>query len=280
MLMASFFFSTMNVLVKLLPHIPAVEIILFRSVISFLLSYFFLRRKKVPVMGNNKKLLILRGAAGAISLTLYFITLQNIPLASAVTLHYLAPIFTTVLGIFIAKEQVYWKQWLCFAISFAGIVVIEGVDTRVSALYMVLGMFAGIFAGLAYNIIRKLKTSENPLVIVFYFPLVTAPLAAIYTSFNWVSPQGMEWVVLLSIGVLTQIAQYFMTVAYQSDELSKIANINYIGIIYALGYGYVLFGETYSVLAYLGMGMVIVGVMLNVYFKNRLNAKAVRVNNT
>jgi drug/metabolite transporter (DMT)-like permease len=79
----------------------------------------------------------------------------------------------------------------------------------------------------------------------------------------------MEWIVLLAIGVLTQIAQYFMTKSYQSEELSKVANLNFIGIIYALGFGYVLFEETFNLLTYLGMTLVMVGVVLNVVYKQR-----------
>ena len=92
---------------------------------------------------------------------------------------------------------------------------------------------------------------------------------AIYSWLNWVMPVGEEWLILLLIGVLTQIAQYFMTKSYQSEELAKVANINFIGIIYALGFGYVLFDETFNMMTYLGMTAVLIGVVLNVIFKNK-----------
>ena len=68
MLIATFTFGLMNVLVKLLPRIPAVEIILFRSIVSFVVSYVLLRAQKVSVWGNDKSTLILRGSTGAIAL--------------------------------------------------------------------------------------------------------------------------------------------------------------------------------------------------------------------
>jgi drug/metabolite transporter (DMT)-like permease len=60
-----------------------------------------------------------------------------------------------------------------------------------------------------------------------------------------------------------------MTIAYQSEELSKVSNINFIGILYALGFGFFLFDETFNVLTYLGMAAVMTGVVLNVIFKNK-----------
>ncbi len=273
MLQASFFFAVMNVMVKHIPNIPAVEVIFFRSLVSFVLSYGYLRSQRINIWGTNHRILLLRGVSGAIALTLFFITLQSIPLASATTIHYLSPIFTAIIGIYFVKERVHKWQWVFFAIAFVGIVIIQGFDQRVSMKYAVIGMLAALLSGVAYNCIRKLKTSEHPLVIIFYFPLVTLPLSGIYIMFDWVTPIGIEWLWLLLIGVSTQLAQYFMTKSYQLDDLSKVASLNYIGIIYALGFGYVFFDESYNFITYLGMGVVLVGVVLNIWYKTRLGKR-------
>ncbi|NNE54990.1 MAG: EamA family transporter, partial [Flavobacteriales bacterium] len=106
MLAASFTFALMNVFVKAVPHIPAVEIILFRSVISLIISAYMLARQSVSIWGNNKPILIARGVSGAIALLIFFELLQQIPLATASSLAYLAPIFTTIIGIFLVGEKV------------------------------------------------------------------------------------------------------------------------------------------------------------------------------
>lgn len=275
MLLATFIFSLMNVMIKYLPNIPAIEIILFRSIVSLVMSGVSLKIQKVPLLGTNRKILFIRGLAGALALMMFFTTLQEIPLASAVTLMFLGPIFTAILGIWIVKEKVSNAQWLFFAISFAGIVMIKGFDTRISIEMALLGIGAAFFSGVAYNMIRKLKTSEHPLVIIFYFPLVTLPIVGVYSMFNWVMPHGIEWLLLLGVGVLTQFAQYFMTRSYQSEELAKVANINFIGILYALGFGYAFFHESFNLLTYLGMTAVMVGVVLNVTFKNKKKNEAI-----
>lgn len=270
MMLATFIFAVMNVLVKYLPNIPAIEIILFRSIVSFFMSGVTLKLKGIPLFGKNKKILLIRGLAGALALMMFFTTLQEIPLASAVTLMFLGPIFTALIGVWIVGEKVKPLQWLFFAMSFAGILMIKGFDPRVSPFMALLGVGAAFCSGIAYNMIRKLKTSEHPLVIIFYFPLVTLPIVGIYSALHWVQPQGIEWLLLIGVGVLTQVAQYFMTISYQSEELSKVANINFIGIIYALGFGFFLFNETFNVLTYLGMTAVMTGVVLNVIYKNKL----------
>lgn len=267
MLIATFTFTVMKVCVKLIPHIPAIEIILFRSVISLIISGYFLQKQKVSIWGNNKPILVLRGATGAIALITYFYLLQQIPLATASTLQYLAPIFTTILGIFLVKEKVNPWQWLFFGVSFAGVLVVQGFDSRISLTHLIMGIGASLFMGLAYNFIRILKTSEHPLVIISYFPLIMTPVAGVWSGIVWVQPEGWDWLVLIAVGLCTQIAQFFMTKSYQSEELSKVSILNYIGIVYALGFGWLLFDETFNFMTYTGMGLVITGVLLNVVFK-------------
>lgn len=209
----------------------------------------------------------MRGVAGSISLITYFSLIQQIPLATAATVQYLAPIFTSILGIFIVSEKVRNWQWMFFAVSFIGVLTITGFDVRVSAVHLALGISASFFSGLAYNFIRRLKTTEHPLVIIFYFPLVTIPIAGLWSAFIWVQPIGWDWLILVGAGIFTQIAQFYMTKSYQVEELSKVSILSYIGIIYALGFGWVLFDETFNLMTYLGMALVIAGVVLNVAFK-------------
>ena len=272
MLLATFLFSCMNALVKLVPHIPAAEIVFFRSLVSLVMSYAVLKSQRVYVWGNNRKLLIARGLTGAVALVLYFVLLQQIPLAAAVTLQFITPIFTAILGVVLLRERMRVWQWIFFAISFGGMLVINGFDARIDTVHIVMGVVAAVGAGLAYTIIRKLNYSEHPLVIMLYFPLVTLPITGIYSAFHWEMPQGWDWAVLLGVGTLTQFAQYFMTKSYQAEEVSKVASLNYLSIVYALSMGFIFFGETFNVVTYLGMALVVTGVLLNVLYKQRISS--------
>ncbi|MDW3192705.1 MAG: EamA family transporter [Cytophagales bacterium] len=270
MLYATFTFALMKVFVKAIPHIPAIEIIFFRAIVSLAISFYFLKKQKVSIWGNNKPVLIARGVTGSVALILYFYLLHAIPLATAATLQYLAPIFTTVLGVFIVKEKVNPWQWVFFAISFVGVMVVQGFDVRISYLHLGIGIATSFFMGLAYNFVRKLNTTEHPLVIILYFPLVLLPIGAVWSYFVWVTPVGWDWLMLLGVGILTQIAQFFMTKSYQHEEVSKVSILNYVGLIYALLFGFFLFDETFNIATYMGMALVVVGVIANVVFKKKI----------
>ncbi len=273
MLISVLGFALMNLTVKYLNRLPATELVLFRSIISLILSFYFLARRKVSPWGVQKKYLIARGVFGVAALSMFFYTLQELPLGSAITIQYLSPIFTALFGIFILKEKVRWWQWLFFAVSFAGIAVIKGFDTSISPLLFFMGLGSSICAGLAYNFIRKVKNTDHPLVVVLYFPLIATPVMAVISIFNWVQPIGWEWLLLLVMGILTQIAQINMTKALQLVEVNEITGLKYLGVIFALGFDYFLFDHRYSNLVLLGMFMVVGGVVLNLLFKAYLKRR-------
>lgn len=276
MILATLFYAGMNLCIKYLSAIPSHEVVFFRSIVTLVISWVLLRRKRINPWGNNKKLLVLRGLAGFVGLTLYIYTVQRISLASAVTIQYLSPIFTAVFAIFILKERMKNTQWLFFAMAFIGVLLIKGYDPSVDLLLLLLGVTSAMGSGLAYNFIRKLRNSDDPLVIVFYFPLVTLPIIGPYTALNFVMPSTFEWLMLLATGVFTQFAQVFMTRAYQLEKVANVSLLTYLGTIYALIIGVTLFDETYQWQALAGMLLIILGIVANVFYKRWLDRQNAR----
>jgi drug/metabolite transporter (DMT)-like permease len=270
MLLATLTFTGMKVFVKYIPHIPAIEIVFFRALISLFLTLGYLWPKKIPIFGNRKRLLIVRGIVGAMALILNYYLLQQIPLAAASTMTYLTPIFTTLLGIYLVKEKVRPIQIVFFLVSFMGVLIIQGFDGRISLIHLGAGLASSVLSAIAYNLVRKLSTTEHPLVIIFYFPLMVLPISAIWSFFVWEVPSGWDWFYLGMVGVSTQMAQYFMTKSYQFAKVAQVASFDFLGIIYAILFGFILFDEYFNLITYLGMAFVLVGVILNFRFKPKV----------
>lgn len=274
MLLSTLLFALMNVCVKQLHRLPALEIIFGRAVVSLAMSYVSVRRAGLPVMGagSNRWLLVSRGITGALALMLYFASLQHLPLAVAVMLQYLSPIATSLVGIWAVREPVRPVQGLFFGLAFAGVLLTQADRTALPAdasLWVGLGVLAAVLSGFSYNTIRRLRGREHPLVVVLWFPLVALPIGLAGTLYHGLWPTPIEWFWLLLTGIFTQGAQLSQTRAYQAEELSKVASLNYVGILYAVGFGYLLFHEklSWSILA--GMALVLAGVVANVWYKQR-----------
>lgn len=270
MLLATFAFAVMNVFVKQLNHIPAMEIVFFRCLVSAAICFVGIAGAGVDWKGNNNALLLARGTFGTLALFAFFVTIQNIPLATAVTIAYLAPIFTTLIGVFLLGEQVRRLQWLFYGIAFAGVLVIKGFDAAVPTPFLITGIASAICAAVAYNLVRRLKEQEHPLVVVLHFQLVGVVAGFVFTLLNWVTPaDAWEWFCLLMCGLLTQVGQTCLTKALQSERLAQVSILNYTGLIYALAFGVFFFGEVYTAQTITGIGLVIVGVLLSVLYSKR-----------
>ena len=261
----------MNVSVKFLPHISFVELVWFRSLISMAITITYLRSIKVSVWGtgNNKQLLYLRGIFGVTALSLFFYTLQRLPLATAITLQYLSPIFTALFAVLFLGESVRRIQWLFFAVAFAGIWVLRGSAEGITWGIFFAGVGSAALAGAAYTVISKLKKREHPVVVVFYFPLIAIPVMSIFLPGVWVTPQGIDWFFILLMGVSTQFGQVYLTKAYQAEDASKIAIFKYLGVLFGLGFDLVLFKITHSYGVLFGISLVLLGVILQVLQKKR-----------
>jgi len=269
MLLSTLSFAVMNVFIKKVSDFPAMEVVFFRCLISMFICFAIIYRQKADWKGTNHLFLIARGIFGTIALYTFFITLHQMPLGTAVTIQYLSPIFTTVIAIFFLKEKVRPLQWLFFLISFSGILVIKGFDSRISLGILLIGISSALASGFAYNMVRSLRQKENLMVVVLHFQLVGVVAGFIFSIFNWRTPKGIEWFYLLMIGICTQMGQVSLTKALNREKMANISIFNYLGIIYALLFGFIFFDEKYGWYAFSGILLVIGGVVMN-YIYQRL----------
>lgn len=263
MFMASITTTMMGVCVKQLSEIPMPQIIMFRSLINLLIILFLLKKKNLSAYGKreNLKLLFCRGIFGTIGLSLYFLTFQNMPLANAVTLQNLSPIFTLVVA-WQLGEKIYQAQWLLILFAFFGVYLFYGAGYHQIDWYLVFGIISAFLSGCTYNCIRQLKGREAPEVIMLYFPIVTIPVILIPTISTWVSPSLTQLVLLLSIGLTTFLGQYFLTRAFQAADASKVAPFTYLGVIIAVAVGQIFYHEEVSLFSLFGILLTITSLIL------------------
>lgn len=278
-------FFIVNFFVKLLgnpendiiPHLqkyPAHELVFFRSLVSFLISAAIIKYRGLPLLGNNRRWLLLRGTAGMLALTIFFFTLHKLPLAIASTLQYLSPIFTVLIASQLFREKVSKMQYFSSIIAFSGVIFIgfNGLTGGFSGqkpdlFWMGMGILSAVLSGVAYNAISKLKETEETINIVIYFPMLALPLTGIWCLFDFTVPMGIEWLILLTIGIFTQIAQVCMTRAFLSTDTAIVAPFQYIGAIYALFSGWFIFDEKLELASIIGVCLVIFGVIVGTIFR-------------
>lgn len=278
MLLSAFAFALMGACVKIAgaQGIPVLEIIGARACVSLLLSYGDVKRKGIPLFGTHKLLLALRGLVGFIALICVYYALIHLPFAEASVLQYLHPMFTALLALLLLNERPTLATLACIALSFIGLIVMvrpgflfggNSGDYNTLAVFIAL---AGAFgSGLAYTLVRKLSTLEDPSVIVFYFPLVCLPGTVLLLGDDFVMPRGWMWLTLLMVGVFTQVGQITLTKAMKLETASRAGSFSYAQVVFAAILGIWVFDEIPGQWTIMGSALIILGALVNILWKHK-----------
>ncbi len=267
MLLAGLFFAVMQGLIRGLENVHVFQIVFFRSGVTALLAIFLLRRKGLSLKGNKQGLLLLRALFGVTSMTLFFFTLQRMPLGASVALKYLSPLFAAVFAVLLLKEKVRPLSWVLFMVALGGVALLKGFDGRIEPLNLVLSVSGALFGGLVYVTIRRIGDTEHPLVIINYFMLSATILSGVAMIPVWQTPSLPKLAILLTVGGLGYFAQMYMTRSFQREKASRVAPFKYMEVTYALLIGLVFFEESYPILSLLGILLIIIAMLGNLLLR-------------
>ncbi|MFN1512752.1 DMT family transporter [Vibrio owensii] len=273
MVLSAFGFALMSATVKhvSLYGIPVFEIVAARALVSLVISYLDVKRKGISVWGNNKPLLFARGAVGTMALMCVYYSVTTLPLAEATIFQYIHPVFTALLAVFFLKERIQSSTFICIALCLLGVYVMVRPETGPDAehalpMFSVMIAILGAFgSSIAYVIVRKLSQTEDSSVIIFYFPLVALPASILLIGDQFVMPDLYLTMMLVLVGVFTQIGQLGLTKAMQTQEAGKASAYSYVQIIFSVVLGIVFFGELPSAWTYLGGALIVTGALINVF---------------
>ena len=256
-------FSAMSVLVKLACRtLPTGEVVLARAVLTLVLSFAMVRRAGLSPLGTQRGKLVVRGLLGFAALSCYYLSLARLQLADATTLQNMIPVFTALLAWWILGERVGGGASIATACGVVGVVLVAhptGADA--DWLGVTCALVGATFSAFAYVTVRQLARTEHPLVIVLYFPLVATPLAIPWAAYHWVWPDARGWLLLVAIGIATQLGQVFLTMALAIERAGRATSVGYLQICFAIVWQLVVFGvwPSWSMLA--GAALIIAGTL-------------------
>jgi len=151
-------------------------------------------------------------------------------------------------------------------LALAGAVLIINPAFNSNLLPSFVAVISAMGAGAAYVFIHYLKGRESNATIIFFFSLVSCLLSAATDGASFVLPQGVQWLVLLSIGLCAAIGQITLTQAYKMSEPGQVSIINYSGSIYSAILGLLFLGEAVTLNSVPGMLLIFAAALL-IYFK-------------
>jgi S-adenosylmethionine uptake transporter len=271
MVLASFFFATMGVGVKIASeNFNTFELVCYRGFISMLFMWLMMRARGVTLTTKVPMMHVWRATIGVLSLGSWFYAIAHLPLATAMTLNYMSGVW---IAAFIVGGAMFYSSTkdaksqgpllLTVLCGFAGVVMTLRPTIDQNQLFAgVIGLLSGMGAALAYMQVTVLgRLGEPEERTVFYFALGSAIAGGIGLLFTGFSPAsswssvGAWW--LIPIGILASLGQWSMTRAYSKGSTLVVANMQYSGIVFAAIYSLALFGDKISPLGWAGIVVIL-----------------------
>lgn len=248
MLVASLLFACMGVCVKLSAQAgySAAEIVFYRSAVSLVLMFGLILWRGTPLATPHWRFQFQRGVAGFMALSLYFWAITLLPLATAVTLNYTAPLFLAVLVLLVSKDKVRPAMFGTLVLGLVGIVLLlRPTFSRDLIFGGLVGLASGIVAAVAYFNVRELgQRGETEARTVFYFSL-TATIGSLgWLAFSEIHALTLQGGLLLfGVASLATLAQLAMTRAYKRGKTLVSASLAYSTVVFSTLLGAVFWHE-------------------------------------
>jgi drug/metabolite transporter (DMT)-like permease len=249
---------------KLLPDTPMQAVVLSRGILMTATFVTLARKQGVPILGNNPRMLLLRGLLGYGALSCYFWSVQHLPLGDAVLLQYSHPIFVALIAPFFLREATGRWHWPLVLAALGGVALIVGTAGHLRGPAMI-GLAGSMLSGIAYVAVRKLSKTEHTLTILVWFPLASIPLSLIATMYAGraaLPKSGVEIAGHLLGFASALVGQTTLTEGLARAGAARATAVTMTGPVFGLLFGWLLFGAVPAPASFAGTVVVIAAVIL------------------
>lgn len=273
--------ATMSAFIKLASQhgIHLLEIMFWRQLISLplILAWLVATRRLATLRTRRPGTHFLRALYGSIGMLFNFGAVILLPLAEATTMAFTAPIWAVMLAVLLLKEKVGVWRWSAVLFGFAGVLVIAQPGSGDIPLFGAAVALAGAFMVALISIqIADLNRTDQPVTIVFYFALFSAPMTAVALPFVMTAHDTTAWLLILAIGLTGVIGQLLLTAALRFGAVASVIVMDYSSLFWATLYGWWFFASLPPPSTWLGAPLIIAAGLVIAWREHRLSRPTLR----
>lgn len=249
------------------------QIMMVRGIMTTIMVFFIARHFGAlrPLKKALHPMLVLRILFEALAAVTYITALGLMPLANSAAILQFLPLAVTLGAALFLAEPVGWRRWSAIIVGFIGVLVIirpgpEGFTT--ASVYVIASMFAAAARDLATKRVR----ADVPSLMV---TLITAASIAVAGGVLMVSTGGFQpmsvpvFAHVAAASVFVLIGYQFIILSMRTGEISFIAPFRYIGLLWAILLGFIMFGELPDAFMVAGMLIVVASGLYTFYRENK-----------
>ena len=268
---AALSFAVMSALIKSASAtLPPMQLVMFRGLFGVLVigGAEIVRHGRLRRGGGRGRLLA-RSMAGFLALSAYAWAIANTHLGVASALNQSSPIFVALMALVFLRERPPLPVLVLIPVAFLGVTLVVAPNwTRVDFSALV-GLSSGVLAAVSYVLVRALRGSDPPHVIIRWFSMTCfAGALPVVLLQGLVWPSGLLWPQLVGVAVFSLVGQFGMTYAYRFAEASLVAPFMYASVVASLALGWFVWAEWPGAGGIAGVVLIIASSVAIVRFGN------------
>ncbi len=240
--------------------VPLEQIIFLRNAMGLALLLPWLFNKGIQRLHTKRiSMHILRGIVGVSAMVCMFYAWGHLPLAQAALLKQTSPLFIPIIAYLWLEERIGIKTIVALFIGFIGVLLIINPDAQQSDFNfaIIVAIIGAILAGVAKVSIRKMRDTETPGRIVFYFALIGTIASVIPAMLAWVDLNWMQWAYMAGIALFSTIGQLLLSKAYGLAPAGQLGPYTYTSVAFAALFGWLIWSEVLVISTWIGIFIIV-----------------------
>jgi drug/metabolite transporter (DMT)-like permease len=202
-----------------------------------------------------------RSLIGIVSMTLGFSALALLPLAEATTISFGAPLFALALSAPLLGERVGKAKWVAVAFGFTGVLVAMQPGGDLPLLGTAVAVGAALGVALVTVTLRSISRTESTQTTVLWFTLFVTAVTGMMLPWFGQSHDAATWLLLVGVGLFGGVGQIGLTASLRFAPIATLAPLDYLQLVYAVLFGWLLFGNQPALTTWAGAALIIVSVL-------------------
>ena len=270
-MLASFVFSLMALLIKLSgQRLHITQILLVRQIgMAIMVSPAILRNFPGSLRSERPALQLLRVFFALVAMLCGFTAIIYMPLADATAIFFAKSFFVTIFAVVFLAETVGIYRWGAVLLGFVGVLIMLQPGTDNFSIYGLASLTGAAGAAAVMILLRLLTRIESANTIMTYGALGVGVVMLIPGIYYWQRPTSMEWLLLVSVAVVSYFAQKCNIFAYKHGEASLLASLDYVRLLWATLFGFLVFGQFPGLSTWFGAAIVVAAAIFMIYRETR-----------
>ena len=260
-------FSTVDALMKFLAgRYPIMQLVFLKSLFQLLpvLATVIRAGGWAPLKMRRPGFVLARAGTILFATVFWFLGLRLLPLVDAFAIHFTAPILVVLLSRLILKEAMPGRAVLALSLGFIGALAITietatGGGEHGSPLGILFIVLSVLFYACSLLCIRRMGPDDAGMPSLFYASIVAVVGSGVTLPWIWTPMALQDWGLILVTGILAALGGLGIGAAFSRAPASVVAPLEYTGMVWAILFGYLLFGEQPDPVVLAGAGLILVG---------------------